>query len=163
VKGIGPSASLPSVTYVAARTAHAPTTLAAFPKIVAVTQVRSSLPVNERVIVLPTKARDHEALSDWIFTSVNVGFTPNEVKWSAVNEHTCGFDHAHVRLLMTLLLGVMMVPLISFTTIKLSSGVPSGKRAGSKYIVNSAWIFCSADPDSTEPLLIVKLINHQLI
>lgn len=67
------------------------------------------------------------------------------------------------KLLITLLLGVMVFQSLSLTTIRLSSSAQSGKRAGSKYMVNCACMFCSADHESVVQLLIVKLINHQLI
>ena len=64
VKFMNHSASLPLVVYVAVHTAHAHTTLALFQKIVALTPVRSSLPVKESVMILPDSARTHEALFD---------------------------------------------------------------------------------------------------
>lgn len=80
VNGIGPSASLPFVVYVAVHAAPAHTTLALFQNMVTLTHVKFSLPVNESVMMFPDKARDHDMLFDCIFTPDNIGFTPNEVK-----------------------------------------------------------------------------------
>lgn len=80
-----------------------------------------------------------------------------------MNVQICGLAPAQLRLLMMLLLGEMIVPLLSLTTILSTLTAPFGSRAGVRYIVNCAWIFCNADHEFVEPLLIVKLINHQLI
>ncbi|MBU0626643.1 hypothetical protein KKH82_04395 [Patescibacteria group bacterium] len=80
VKGMSQSVSVQSVVYVALQADQAPTTLATFPKIVALTQVRFSLPVNVSVMIFPDNARDHDALFDCILTPDNIGLTPNEVK-----------------------------------------------------------------------------------
>lgn len=81
-----------------------------------------------------------------------------------MNVQVCGLAHAQFKLLITLLLGEMIAPVLVLTTInEVSNHVPFGKSAGSRYIVNCTWIFCSADPEASELLLTMKLIYHQLI
>jgi hypothetical protein len=66
--------------YVPDRSVHVPEILTLFPAILSEIHVRSSLPVNDTVIVSPTFANHPLLFDDNMFTNGSVGFTPNEVK-----------------------------------------------------------------------------------
>lgn len=81
--------SQPTIVYVPLRSVHDPDTLTLFPAIAIDTHVRSSLQINDTVIVSHTFA-NHELLFDEVMcTQLHMGLVPNDVKCSVSKLHSC--------------------------------------------------------------------------
>jgi len=148
-------ASPPMMVYVPLRCVHDPDILILFPAMVMDIHVRSSLPVNETVMVFPIFANHELLFDDVIFTNGSVGLVPNDVKCNVSKLHSCWIPVNVLPVQEKLLTShelASIVPSVSLTTIPFILFVPFIYCAVVKYIVNVAGIFLNADQESVELL-----------
>lgn len=125
------------------------------------THVRSSLPVNDNVMISPIFAYHGLVLDELMFTVVNVGFVPKEVKCKVLNEHSCSIPVSILpvqKKLLNMLELSIIVQLLSFTTILSTLPVPLGYCASVNHMVSVAGISLNALPDSVDVSWTIKLM-----
>lgn len=119
------------------------------------TPVRSSLHVNDTVIVSPIFAYHELLLDDVIVTNGNDGFVPNDVKCVVSKLHSCAIPvnalPVHEKLLSTDALEIN-VPSVSLTTMPSILFIPFGYCAVVRYIVKVAGRLLNALHEAVELL-----------
>jgi len=153
VKFVTHSVSPPMIVYVPVRSIPEPAMFALLLAMLENTHVRSSLPVNESMMVSPNLAYHELLFEDVMFTKINVGFVQNDVKCNVSKLHSCAIPvnalPVHEKLLNTDALEIN-VPSVSLTTMSLILFIPFGYCAVVRYIVNVAGRLLNALHEAVE-------------